>query len=117
MKVIMVRTALDEIRKNSNHNAQFSLLNEQEWEIQNNKPNNWENFETDLDLEEYWDLFKALQEPEKTIFNLFAIDGFSHREIAEQLSISERTSKRYLNKARTTLSEQLQMRRRIEKGA
>jgi RNA polymerase sigma-70 factor (ECF subfamily) len=36
----------------------------------------------------------------RTIFNLFAIEGYPHREIAEMLSISEGTSKSQVNFAR-----------------
>ena len=41
----------------------------------------------------------------RTIFNLFAIEGYSHKEIAEMLKIKEGTSKSQLNKARAALQE------------
>ena len=41
----------------------------------------------------------------KTVFNLFAIEGFSHKEIATMLGISEGTSKSQLNVSRTKLKE------------
>ncbi len=41
------------------------------------------------------------------VFRLFAIDGFSHREIGEEMGISEGTSKWHLNHARTNLKAQL----------
>lgn len=43
----------------------------------------------------------------RTIFNLYVIDGYSHREIAEQLSISESNSKSQLSRARQWLKEKL----------
>jgi len=36
----------------------------------------------------------------RTVFNLFVVEGFSHKEIAEMLGISENTSKTQLKKAR-----------------
>ncbi len=39
----------------------------------------------------------------QTVFNLFAIEGFSHKEIGEMLGISEGTSKWHLSTARKTL--------------
>ena len=39
----------------------------------------------------------------RTVFNLFAIEGFSHKEIAEQLDISEGTSKSQYARARALL--------------
>jgi len=41
----------------------------------------------------------------RTVFNLFAKEGYSHKEIAAALGISERTSKSYLNKARAMLQK------------
>ena len=45
----------------------------------------------------------------RTIFNLFAIEGYPHKEIAEMLSISEGTSKSQVNFARKKLQEMLQL--------
>ncbi len=60
--------------------------------------------EADFLLEE--DLMLLLQQlPEgcKTIFNLYAIEGYTHKEIAERLKISVGTSKSQLNAARKKL--------------
>ena len=43
----------------------------------------------------------------KTVFNLYAIEGYSHAEIADKLGISEGTSKSQLSRARTMLQEKL----------
>ncbi len=43
----------------------------------------------------------------KTIFNLYAIEGFSHKEIADSLSITETNSKSQLSRARSWLKERL----------
>ncbi|WP_165823990.1 RNA polymerase sigma factor [Pseudochryseolinea flava] len=43
----------------------------------------------------------------RTVFNLFAIEGFDHAEIAEQLNISEVTSRSQLFKAKTLLKKML----------
>jgi RNA polymerase sigma factor (sigma-70 family) len=43
----------------------------------------------------------------RTIFNLYAIEGFNHEEIANQLNISVGTSKSQLSKARKMLQEKL----------
>lgn len=54
-------------------------------------------------------LLHFLPEGCKTIFNLFAIEGYPHKEIAEMLSISEGTSKSQVNFARKKLQELLQV--------
>ncbi len=43
----------------------------------------------------------------RTVFNLYAIEGYNHQEIADQLGISENTSKSQLSKARKNLQAQL----------
>jgi len=43
----------------------------------------------------------------RTVFNLYAIEGFSHKEIAEKLQISVNTSKSQLIKARRKLQQML----------
>lgn len=59
--------------------------------------------ETPLEEEDLLNLLNFIPEGCKTIFNLFAIEGFSHKEIAAMLSISEGTSKSQLNAAKTKL--------------
>jgi RNA polymerase sigma factor (sigma-70 family) len=43
----------------------------------------------------------------RTVFNLYAIDGYSHQEIAEMLGITESTSRSQLTHARAKLKELL----------
>jgi RNA polymerase sigma-70 factor (ECF subfamily) len=52
-------------------------------------------------------LVKKLPPATQAVFNLFAIDGYAHKEIAEMLHISEGTSKWHINEARKTLQKQL----------
>ena len=58
----------------------------------------------------YHDLLALVQKLStgyRTVFNLFAIDGYTHEEIAEMLGISVGTSKSNLFKARQKLQEML----------
>jgi RNA polymerase sigma-70 factor, ECF subfamily len=50
-------------------------------------------------------MLKILPEGARVIFNLYAIEGYKHSEIAEQLGISEGTSKSQLNYAREKLKK------------
>ncbi len=63
-----------------------------------------------IDEEEIYGLILNLPNGYRTVFNLFAIEGFSHAEIAEKLKISENTSKTQLHKARQFLQAALQKR-------
>ena len=56
-------------------------------------------------VEDIQKLIDQLPEGYKMVFNLFAIEGYKHLEIAEQLNISESTSKSQLFKARKMLQE------------
>ncbi|GAB4127992.1 MAG: sigma-70 family RNA polymerase sigma factor [Raineya sp.] len=62
------------------------------------------------------DLLKMIQElppTYRTVFNLFAIEGYSHEEIAKILQISVGTSKSNLHKARRILQKKLSEEKKI----
>lgn len=61
--------------------------------------------ETNLEEEDLLNLLNFIPEGCKTIFNLFVIEGYGHKEIATMLSISEGTSKSQLNVAKTKLKD------------
>lgn len=61
--------------------------------------------ETNLEEEDLLNLLNFIPEGCKTIFNLFVIEGYGHKEIASMLQISEGTSKSQLNVAKTKLKE------------
>ena len=43
----------------------------------------------------------------RTVFNMFVVEGFSHKEIAQALNISEVTSRSQLQRARMILQEKI----------
>ena len=43
----------------------------------------------------------------RVVFNMFAIEGYSHKEIAKELGISENTSKSQYSRARSFLQTKL----------
>lgn len=58
-----------------------------------------------LSLQELTELIQDLPQGYRTVFNMYIIDGFSHKEIASSLSISESTSKTQLFKAKKHLQQ------------
>ena len=62
-----------------------------------------EQFRTDLETQDLLKLIEKLPLGYRTVFNLYAIEGYSHAEIAKQLSITESTSKSQLSRARVIL--------------
>jgi RNA polymerase sigma factor (sigma-70 family) len=61
-----------------------------------------------LQVQHLLEMIQALPQGCQIVFNLFAIEGFSHQEIAAQLGISEGTSKSQYARARKLLQERLQ---------
>ncbi len=60
-----------------------------------------------LETDDLMALIGKLPTGYRTIFNLYAIEGYSHAEIAEQLGITESTSKSQLHRARGLLQQML----------
>ena len=60
-----------------------------------------------LAVEELFQLITQLPTGYRTVFNLYAVEGLKHSEIAQELGITEGTSKSQLNKARMMLQQLL----------
>jgi len=60
-----------------------------------------------LIAEDIYKIVKNLPNGYRTVFNLFAIEGYSHKEISDLLNISINTSKSQLSKARALLKKTL----------
>ena len=59
-------------------------------------------------------LISRLPDGYRVVFNLVAIEGYSHAEVADQLGIQESTSRSQLTKARRWLAEQLELLHRVK---
>lgn len=97
---IMVNTAIEIYRKN--------LRNGLSVEIEEVYEDTHHTFSMDvLECEDLLRLIQTLPEGYRLVFNMYALEGFSHREIAETLQISEGASKSQLSRARAWLKEKL----------
>ncbi len=63
---------------------------------------------TALETDDLLALVKQLPDGYRTVFNMYAIEGFSHKEIGEELGIAENTSKSQLSRARALLKKWLE---------
>lgn len=99
---IMVNTALSHLRKQRDFIRDTSDFSPFE-----NRLRTEEDFAANLDAETLMKYLQKLPPGYRAVFNLYAIDGFSHEEIAEQLGISIGTSKSQLFKAREYLKKML----------
>ncbi len=60
-----------------------------------------------IPLQDLQAIIASLPDTKRVIFNMFCVDGFSHREIAEKLGIAERTSSSLLARARKSLAQMI----------
>jgi len=67
----------------------------------------FQKLENELEVEDLLNMVKRLPEGYRTVFNLYAIEGYTHREIAKKLEINENTSKSQLSRARKLLQKYL----------
>ena len=100
MKRIFVNSSIELIRKRRYH-SDVNDLNTNELPLTDSI-----NVGT-IDAEKMMELVQKLPEGYRTVFNMFVVDGYSHREISEHLGINENTSKSQLFKARKQLQSWL----------
>lgn len=99
LKKIMINECLQQLRQKNS----FLLAAEEEAAeiyIEEDAINN-------LSAEEIFKIITQLPVGYRTVFNLYAVEGRSHKEIADQLGISEGTSKSQLSKAKQMLQNLL----------
>lgn len=103
LKKLTVNLAIDEIRKSKNWNK---LQTTTERSSANDEIVSEEIY-SDLAVQDLLKLVIELPPVYRLIFNLYAIEGYKHHEIASMLGISEGTSKSNLHDARKLLQKRL----------
>jgi len=108
---IMVNESLMYIRKHKNMSLEVEI------EAVDHAPN-YHVLEQTLEANDLLQLVGELPVGYRTVFNLYAIEGYNHKEIAEMLEINENTSKSQLSRARKYLQNRLEALQKpeIEKG-
>ena len=99
---IMVNTALEKYR--SRHNL-YRVDDIDQIPEQNAEPDN-EDY-AGLEARDLMEIIRELPPRYRIVFNLFAIEGYSHKEISDMMSISEGTSKSNLSRARVILQRRV----------
>ena len=97
---IMVNQSLSYIRKNKGMYLEVDI------EAADREPD-YKSLNDNLEAQDLLKLINDLPTGYQTVFNLYAIEGYSHKEIADKLGISENTSKSQLSRARTLLQKKL----------
>lgn len=96
-KKIAVNQCLMQLKKNVNFNLYLEDVSLKDQPLTDDM--------CELEEEDLLNLLNYLPDGCKTVFSLFVIEGFSHKDIAEKLQISEGTSKSQLNVAKTKLKD------------
>lgn len=103
LKRIMIYTAIDHFRKNKKNNVVDSILDVQETTLTSSD----EDIIAKLSYNELLKVVQQLSPAYRMVFNLYAIEGMTHKEVAEQLNITEGTSKSNFAKAKLFLQNKL----------
>ena len=100
LRRILINTSIDHFRRHQKHYNHVEIVHSearQEYYSSLDK----------LSKDEIMNMVQALSPAYRIVFNLYAIEGFPHKEIAEKLGISIGASKSNLHKARAKLKEML----------
>lgn len=109
IRKIIVNTALERLR------TQHVSISLDEKTVLKNDLYYDENVLDTLGAEDLLSLIQGLTPKYRMVFNLYAIEGYSHKEIAEIMGISEGTSKSDLSRARVVLQERVNAMNGIKK--
>ncbi len=102
-KRIVVNTSLDHLRANKRYRDLFNFeAIVPSYQTFNDGLNT-------LSMEELYEIINTISPISKVVFNMFVIDGYSHKEIADHLNISVGTSKWHLSSARKQIQAKLKV--------
>ncbi len=99
---IMVNTAINYLKKNSRYQTELLFTDNVLHPISNDDP------EVSLGAKELAELIRQLPPGYQAIFNLHAVEGYSHVEIGKILGIKEGTSRSQYSRARSLLISWIQ---------
>jgi RNA polymerase sigma-70 factor (ECF subfamily) len=105
MRRIFVNTALEYLRDKNSLNNNFSIEESDYLRIENSDYSVLEK----LSADELLSCIAQLPNGFRTVFNLFAIEGYTHQEIAKMLNIQESTSRSQFVRARKLLQEKVML--------
>ncbi|MBC7391240.1 MAG: sigma-70 family RNA polymerase sigma factor [Opitutaceae bacterium] len=107
---IFINSAIDYYKNNKKLNEQISFNVSDDFQlgsIEEEEESFISEIAAKLNEEELLELINSLPDGYRLVFNLFAIESYSHLQIAEALNISVGTSKSQLSKARQMLKKNI----------
>jgi RNA polymerase sigma-70 factor (ECF subfamily) len=102
MRRIVINTAITNYHKTLKHKHHMDIE-----EVYSSEAASGDNREIRFTAEEMGKVLKELPKGYRTVFNLYAIEGYKHKEIAAMLEIDVNTSKSQYSRARSYLQKRL----------
>lgn len=99
---VMVNTAITHYYQNKKYNEQQNIEEINETEIET-----FDYKDSEFSTEELTNVIQTLPNTYRVVFNMFAIEGFKHKEISETLGIDVSTIKTQYHRAKKMLQEKL----------
>jgi RNA polymerase sigma-70 factor (ECF subfamily) len=100
-KTIVIHEALDVIKAHSKFTGSHEVADAEEIAVDNTAIDR-------MAIGEIMTMIRKLPPATHAVFVMYVMEGYNHREIAQQLNISEGTSKWHLSEARRSLKQQLE---------
>ncbi len=107
VKQIAVNASIDIYRSGKKYRERNRFTIDTEYSAAANTHVGFDHTESRMDSHLIFQIIRELPDTTREVLNLFAIEGYSHREIANTLHISEEASRWHLHKARNLVAEQL----------
>ena len=112
MKKIMINTAITHYHRNLKHHYQQDIEDIRETDIEG-----YEFEAAEFNREELFGVINELPEGYRMVFNLYALEGYKHKEIAELLEIDINTSKSQYSRARGLIRKRLEVLKKERRSA
>lgn len=104
IRKVMINTLINEYKKEKIHYGNIQYVEEY---YENDKYSDINEAITRINADQIYAFIAKLPPASQQVFNLYFVDGYKHKEIAEMLNITEGTSKWHLNSAREKLKEMI----------
>ena len=112
MKKIMINTAITHYHRNLKHHYQQDIEDIRETDIEG-----YEFEAAEFTREELFGVISDLPEGYRMVFNLYALEGYKHKEIAELLEIDINTSKSQYSRAKGLIRKRLEVLKKERRSA
>ena len=102
VRTISINTSLDKVRAKQ---KKMKIFSDQNVDYLEHDSFTLFEFDNSLEVQDIFKIMQLLPETHRIVLNMFIIEGYTHKEIAEKLQIKETSSRYYLSEARKLMKE------------